>query len=107
MFPGARALVLRRAMGTAPRRTDEPIKFSLSPAASSSPRISLGAGQENPAGPFVYGVMASGVLLTGAILYSCLTGVVDMDPPAIPEVMRKITPAPPSAASASDDQAKR
>ena len=67
------------------------IKFSTSPAAASSPHKSLGAGQENATNSrFLMTIMATGVLLTGSIAYSCLTGTVTDDPLPVPPILQSM-----------------
>lgn len=98
-FAAHRCKLLHSAARAQARRAtavdeEPPIKFSASAAATSSPQRSLGAGQENVVGPVLYGIMASGIVLTAAIVYSCVTETVDFAAPVVPEVLRGLQPPP-------------
>ncbi len=59
----------------------------------------MGAGQENAPSKGLWAIVGLGVVLTGAIVYSCATDTVDLGAPTIPEILRRLEPAPPAAAS--------
>ena len=77
----------------------EPIRFSTSAAARSSPERSMGGGQENPVAGRLLGIVALGCVLVGSMLYSIVTDEVDLAAPPIPDILRKLDPA-----SASGDK---